>query len=53
MCQDCKNTGIKRQDEEFGLDASVWCTCPIGEEKMRLVIHSIPRSLKEVAGTYL
>lgn len=33
VCQDCNNCGIKRQNEEFYLDASTWCQCLTGEEK--------------------
>ena len=31
--------------EEFGLNASTWCLCPIGEEKHRLVSETVRRLL--------
>jgi len=43
-CQDCKNTGI-RQEEGFNLSASTWCSCPIGEEKQRLVSETVQKSV--------
>jgi hypothetical protein len=45
VCQHCKNTGIKWQDEEFNLSASTWCSCPVGEEKQRLVSETIRQSV--------
>ena len=49
VCQDCKNTGIKWQGEDFGLDGSTWCVCPVGEAKRRRVAEVVERSLKKTA----
>jgi hypothetical protein len=46
VCEDCKNTGII-QSEEFALNASTWCGCPIGEEKRRRVAEIVERSRKK------
>src|SRR5689334_17854042 len=47
-CTFCNGTGIIHKSE-FNMDSSVFCGCPVGEEKRRVVMKMVERSLKKTA----